>query len=61
MSGRIATAAVDADTMVLEGLDTIGASLQHRAEIDAFAQAHWARQPWLRDVAARTRQRLERR
>jgi len=48
-------------TMVLEGLDTIGASLQHRAEIDAFAQAHWARQPWLRDVAARTRQRLERR
>jgi len=48
-------------TMVLEGLDMIGASLQHRAEIDAFAQAHWARQPWLRDVAARTRQRLERR
>ena len=48
-------------TMYLEGLDMIGASLQHRAAIDTFAQAHWARQPWLRDVAARTRQRLERR
>jgi len=48
-------------TMYLEGLDMIGASLQHRAAIDTFAQAHRARQPWLRDVAARTRQRLERR
>ena len=44
--------------MFLEGLDSIGLSLTHQAQIDAFARAHWARQPWLRDVAAITRQRL---
>jgi 3-isopropylmalate/(R)-2-methylmalate dehydratase small subunit len=39
--------------MLIDGLDMIGASLQHQAEIDAFAQAHWAARPWLKDVAAR--------
>ena len=39
--------------MLIEGLDLIGASLQHRAEIEAFAQRHWTSQPWLKDVAAR--------
>ena len=44
--------------MFLEGLDVIGLSLTYRDRIDAFAQNHWARQPWLRDVAARTHARL---
>ncbi|WP_406625809.1 3-isopropylmalate dehydratase small subunit [Acidovorax sp. SDU_ACID1] len=44
--------------MFLDGLDLIGASLTHAAQIAAFAQAHWRRQPWVRDVAARTRARL---
>ena len=46
--------------MLLDGLDMIGASLQHRAAIETFAQAHWAAQPWVKDVAARTRARLVR-
>jgi 3-isopropylmalate/(R)-2-methylmalate dehydratase small subunit len=44
--------------MFLEGLDSIGLSLTHQEQIDTFARAHWARQPWLRDVAAMTKQRL---
>lgn len=44
--------------MFLDGLDLIGASLTYAAQIEAFAQAHWQRQPWVRDVAARTRARL---
>jgi 3-isopropylmalate/(R)-2-methylmalate dehydratase small subunit len=44
--------------MFLEGLDSIGLSLTYQAQIAAFAQAHWASQPWLRDVAAATMRRL---
>jgi 3-isopropylmalate/(R)-2-methylmalate dehydratase small subunit len=44
--------------MFLEGLDSIGLSLTYQDEISRFARDHWARQPWLRDVAAQTRQRL---
>ena len=44
--------------MFLEGLDNIGLSLTYRDQIDAFARAHWTQQPWLRDVAAMTKQRL---
>ena len=44
--------------MFLEGLDNIGLSLTYGDEVKTFAQAHWARQPWLRDVAAMTKQRL---
>lgn len=44
--------------MFLEGLDSIGLSLTYQDQIAAFARDHWARQPWLRDVAAATRQRL---
>lgn len=44
--------------MFIQGLDLIGTSLQYRPEIDAFAAAHWARHPWLRDVARLTRDRL---
>lgn len=39
--------------MLLQGLDMIGASLKFEEEIVAFAQRHWAQQPWVRDVAAR--------
>lgn len=39
--------------MLLEGLDAIGLSMTYRDRIDAFAQAHWAAQPWLKDVARR--------
>lgn len=46
--------------MLVDGLDMVGASLQHRAAIDAFAQAHWAAQPWLKDVAARMHARATR-
>ena len=44
--------------MFLDGLDMIGASLTYRAQIDAFTQRHWAAQPWVRDVARRTHERL---
>lgn len=45
--------------MFQEGLDVIGLSLTQRDRIDAFAQTHWAQQPWVRDVARRTVERLQ--
>jgi len=45
--------------MFLQGLDMIGASLAYRAEIGDFANRHWAAQPWVKDVAARTKLRLD--
>jgi len=45
--------------MFLDGLDMIGASLTYQPAIDAFAQRHWAEQPWVRDLALRTKQRLD--
>ncbi|MGB1012210.1 MAG: 3-isopropylmalate dehydratase small subunit [Thiolinea sp.] len=36
--------------MLLQGLDMVGASLQYEQEIVEFAQRHWARQPWAKDV-----------
>ena len=47
--------------MLLDGLDMIGASLTYASDIADFTRRHWAQQPWVRDVARRTRQRLERR
>ncbi|MDB5848429.1 MAG: 3-isopropylmalate dehydratase small subunit [Rhodoferax sp.] len=44
--------------MFLEGLDVIGLSLAYRAETEAFAARHWAAQPWVKDVARRTCERL---
>ena len=63
---RVRSATVDAGftltprhrRMLLEGLDVIGLSLTYRTQIDAFAASHWARHPWLKDVAALTRSRL---
>ena len=46
-------------TMFLKGIDMIGASLEHRAAIEAFASGHWAREPWVKDVALRTKARLD--
>ena len=45
--------------MFLKGIDMIGASLEHRGAIEAFAAAHWAAQPWVKGVAALTRARLD--
>ncbi len=45
--------------MFLEGLDMIGASLAHKADITAFAQRHWSRQPWVRDIALLTKHRID--
>lgn len=45
--------------MFLKGTDMIGASLEHRSAIEAFARRHWDAQPWVKDVAARTRARLD--
>jgi len=42
-----------------DGLDMIGATLTQEAEINAFAAKHWQRHPWLKDVGAKTRQRLD--
>jgi 3-isopropylmalate/(R)-2-methylmalate dehydratase small subunit len=44
--------------MFLEGLDVIGLTLKYKAEIDAFAQEHWNKQPWVKDVARKTMDRL---
>ncbi|ALM83370.1 3-isopropylmalate dehydratase small subunit [Bordetella sp. N] len=45
--------------MFLEGLDNIGLSLTYQDDIRSFANDHWRRQPWLKDVAALTRKRLD--
>ena len=44
--------------MFLEGLDVIGLTLKYKGEIDAFAQEHWNNQPWTKDVARKTIDRL---
>jgi 3-isopropylmalate/(R)-2-methylmalate dehydratase small subunit len=44
--------------MFLDGLDVIGATLVHQQAISAFAETHWARQPWLENVARKTCERL---
>ncbi|NGM86939.1 3-isopropylmalate dehydratase small subunit [Parapusillimonas sp. SGNA-6] len=45
--------------MFMKGLDLIGASLAYESQIDAFAARHWNQHPWLKDVAGRTRSRLD--
>lgn len=44
--------------MFLEGLDVIGLTLKYKPEIDSFAQEHWRAQPWVKDVARGTIDRL---
>lgn len=45
-------------SMFLQGVDVIGMTLSYHDEIDAFAKAHWAEQPWIRDVARRMKDRI---
>ena len=45
--------------MFLKGLDALGMSLASLPAIEQFAQVHWQRSPWLCDVAAKTRGRLD--
>lgn len=44
--------------MFLQGVDVVGMSMSYKSEIVAFARAHWAQQPWLKDVAARMKSQL---
>ncbi len=44
---------------MLTGEGDLDLSLKERPAIEAFAQAHWRRHPWLKDVAAVTRARLD--
>ena len=37
--------------MILEGLDTIGMTLEHRAAIEQFEARHFADAPWMRVLA----------
>ncbi|MGB3287962.1 MAG: 3-isopropylmalate dehydratase small subunit [Burkholderiaceae bacterium] len=46
--------------MFLEGLDMIGATLEHKPAIDAFAARHGDMYPWLKNVAGRSYDRLQR-
>jgi 3-isopropylmalate/(R)-2-methylmalate dehydratase small subunit len=45
---------------MLSGQDDVDLSVQERARIEAFAKSHHARQPWVKDVAAVVRTRLNR-
>jgi len=45
--------------MFLEGLDVIGLTLKYKTEINTFAQEHWNKQPWVKDVARKTIDRLD--
>lgn len=44
--------------MFVEGLDVIGLTLKYKPQIDAFAEQHWKAQPWVKDVARKTIDRL---
>jgi len=46
--------------MFMEGLDMLGASLLHLAAIEAFAGRWREAHPWLKDVAAQARDRIDR-
>jgi 3-isopropylmalate/(R)-2-methylmalate dehydratase small subunit len=46
--------------MFMDGLDMLGASLQHLPAIEAFAGRWREDKPWLKDVAAHARARLDR-
>ncbi|MBV8502900.1 MAG: 3-isopropylmalate dehydratase small subunit [Paucibacter sp.] len=46
--------------MFLQGLDVIGMTLAQRADITAFATAHWATQPWLEGIARHAREQADR-
>ncbi|SAI51476.1 3-isopropylmalate dehydratase small subunit [Bordetella ansorpii] len=45
--------------MFAEGQDMVGATLSQLADIEAFEAGHWQRHPWMQDVAAKMRRRLD--
>jgi len=45
--------------MFAEGRDMVGATLAQLGAVEAFEAAHWQRHPWMRDVAAGVRARLD--
>ncbi|WP_454696880.1 3-isopropylmalate dehydratase small subunit [Achromobacter aegrifaciens] len=46
--------------MYVQGQDMVGASLQQLDEVERFEARHWARHPWMKDLARRVRDRLDR-
>lgn len=46
--------------MFMDGLDMLGSSLQHLPAIQAFAERWHAANPWLKNVAAASRARIDR-
>lgn len=44
--------------MFSQGQDMVGASLQQLPDVEHFEAGHWARHPWMKDVARRVRDRL---
>jgi 3-isopropylmalate/(R)-2-methylmalate dehydratase small subunit len=47
-------------SMFIDGLDMLGATLLHKQQIESFARNWQEAHPWLKDVAAVTRDRLNR-
>ena len=45
--------------MFAQGQDMVGATLQHLSDVERFEARHWARFPWMKDVARRVRDRLD--
>lgn len=45
--------------MFSQGQDLVGASLQQLPDVEHFEAGHWARHPWMKDVARRVRDRLD--
>lgn len=45
--------------MFAQGQDLVGASLAQLPEVERFEADHWARHPWMKDVARTVRDRLD--
>ncbi|MGV2898298.1 3-isopropylmalate dehydratase small subunit [Achromobacter sp. AGC78] len=45
--------------MFAQGQDLVGASLLQLPDVELFEAAHWARHPWMKDVARTVRDRLD--
>lgn len=45
--------------MFAQGQDLVGASLSQLPDVERFEAAHWARHPWMKDVARTVRDRLD--
>ncbi|MDH0685957.1 3-isopropylmalate dehydratase small subunit [Achromobacter animicus] len=45
--------------MFAQGQDMVGATLQQLPDVERFEARHWARFPWMKDVARQVRDRLD--